>query len=109
MSPEYLAPLQVTQMLNSNDAVVIDVRELVEYHESHIEGAIHIPLSEIRQNVDLLSNLDQDVIVMVCRVGRRSHIACEMSLEEQVPKKIYNMQGGMNAWIDEGLPVIKGR
>lgn len=109
MTPDYLIPSQVKSLIDSDSAAIVDVRELIEYHELHVDGSIHIPLSEIRSGTGLLSELDKDIIVMICRIGRRSHIACEIAFEEQVPKKIYNMQGGINAWVEAGLAVVRGK
>ena len=57
--------------------VILDVRELEEYDEGHIPGAILIPYTKIEaQAEDVLTDKDQ-LILVYCRSGRRSKIAAE--------------------------------
>lgn len=105
--PEKLTPLQTHLMIKNGDGVIVDVRELAEYLEGHVEGSIHIPLSEIQHKMHMLSDLKYDNIIMLCTIGRRSFRACQIALEEQIPKTVYNLDGGINSWIQNHLPIIK--
>lgn len=106
LDPQDITPLQAAKIKKRGEGVIIDVRELVEYNEVHIEDSIHIPLSEIQQKIHLLSELKCENIIMICRIGRRSHVAGQMAIEEGVSKKIYNMSGGITKWKQEGLSVV---
>ncbi|MAU13336.1 MAG: hypothetical protein CL607_26190 [Anaerolineaceae bacterium] len=55
---------------------LVDVRTVDEYTESHIEGAINIPLQELTQNLDLLPAQDANIVVY-CGSGHRSALAME--------------------------------
>jgi rhodanese-related sulfurtransferase len=91
-SPLVTAP-QVRAALAAGDArpVVLDVRNLNEYETSHIKGALHIPLDELRFS---LSNVPRDrPLVVHCRSGFRSHLAVRI-LKENGWKDVKNLTGG---------------
>ena len=65
----------ITELAEDNPPFVLDVRSLDEVTESgHIEGAAHIPLNELAQNVDQLPSFDTP-IVAYCAGGWRATIA----------------------------------
>lgn len=76
---------------------VVDVREPDEVAQGIIPDAIHIPLGELEQRHSELSR-DKSYI-MVCRVGGRSGMACE--LLSDLGYDVTNMTGGMMAWEGE--------
>jgi rhodanese-related sulfurtransferase len=93
-------------MINTNpDIVVLDVRTQVEYNEAHIEGAKLIPLAELPGR---LGELDPEAPTIVyCWAGSRSTDACENYLNSYNGfTEVYNMLGGINAWIDAGYPTV---
>ncbi|MCM3756247.1 sulfurtransferase TusA family protein [Sporosarcina aquimarina] len=74
---------------------IIDVREVEEYNEAHIPGAIHIALGEIETRMNEL-NKSKD-LYLICQTGRRSGIA-GIQLRENGFKKLYNVVPGMTEW-----------
>ncbi len=74
---------------------VIDVREVHEYREGHIEGSILIPLGTLPQRAVELHK-DEDLIV-VCRSGNRSREACEI-LRGQGFRSVRSLTGGLSSW-----------
>ncbi|WP_310551099.1 rhodanese-like domain-containing protein [Paenibacillus glufosinatiresistens] len=93
--PKEISPQDVARQLNEGKALhVLDVREPAEWVEGHVEGAKHIPLSQL---VERHHELDpnQEVIIM-CRSGNRSGLACELLHEKGY--KVVNMTGGLNDW-----------
>lgn len=87
-----------------NGAVVIDVREPHEYQAGHVPDAKLIPVNTVYARRDELPK-DRD-IVFVCAVGQRSALACEMAAAAGLTR-LYNLEGGTEAWIKSGLPVEK--
>jgi molybdopterin/thiamine biosynthesis adenylyltransferase/rhodanese-related sulfurtransferase len=78
---------------------LIDVREPVEFEEEHLQGAISIPLLQLK-TAELTVNIDSP-IVMFCEKGARSNKAAQM-LQKQYPQaNMYSVLGGMNYWQDE--------
>ena len=98
--------LNVTQLINTQDAVLLDVRETQEYEGGRLPKAIHIPLSQIDSRAGELAKLTGRPIVAYCASGNRSRMA-GAALARIGFKDIYNLNGGYRAWKDAGLPVEK--
>lgn len=98
--------------LQDNTALLIDVREQDEYDEAHIEGAVLCPLSDLPQqiqNIDFESAQNANKkIIFQCLKGGRSAQAINFA-QENILKNVdlYNLEGGILAWIAEDLPVIQ--
>lgn len=79
---------------------LIDVREPAEYEEYNI-GAKLIPLGQIQNmEVDELEPLKEEEIVIHCRSGKRSAMACQI-LDSMGFKNTVNVEGGVMAWKEE--------
>lgn len=99
-----LSVAEVKQMMENGDVQLIDVGEAKEYELRHLPGAVHIPVGAVFPRRDELSR-DRDII-FVCAIGQRSALACEMAAATGLTR-LYNMEGGIEAWIKEGYPVEK--
>ena len=86
---------------NKNEVIIFDARDLKEYNNSHIEGAIFFDLQKIKQKRDLLKNKK---IVVYCSIGYRSERKGE-ELQELGFENVYNLYGGIFEWVNEGLPL----
>ncbi len=85
---------------------LVDVREQHEFNAElgHAEGATLVPLGTVPGAVDDW-NPNED-IVLICRSGGRSGQAAAW-LASQGFKRAMNMTGGMIAWNQAGLPVVR--
>ena len=84
------------------DVQVVDVRWPNEWEAGHIEGSLHVPADELD---DRLDELDRDrPLVAVCRTGSRSASAAEQLRADGFEAD--NLDGGVLAWVDAGLPLI---
>lgn len=83
---------------------VIDVREVHEYVEAHVPGAVLIPLGEVVERSDEVSATGQ--VLIICRSGGRSHKAAEHLRTLGIDA--VNVAGGTMAWIEAGHPVVVG-
>lgn len=100
-------PHEVAEALkNGNAPVIIDVRTPQEWAaDGHIPEARHIPLSQLGMRADEIPR-DRPVVI-VCRSGSRSQMACE-ALARGGFKNVQNLAGGMIAWKRAGLPTAYG-
>ena len=86
--------------------VVIDVRTPQEYADGHIRAAINIDYNSPAFK-DEIGQLDKNkTYIVYCRTGARSAQARQI-MEDLGFKYVINMDGGITAWIDQGLPVGK--
>jgi rhodanese-related sulfurtransferase len=100
-----LTPLQVVQMMNHDNALLLDVREDAELNQGRISGARHIPLSVLKQRVEELNKFREKPIITFCRSGNRSLQASSMLKKNQF-ENVFHMKGGMLAWESADLPKV---
>ena len=94
-------------MLDSGNAIVIDVRQLDEWSGGRVAGAIHIPVDDILSRIGELP-IDKDLL-FICAAGVRSGLACEMAAAMNVDTdRLYNIEDGTPAWIQKNYPTESG-
>lgn len=102
-----VTPSQATQLINREDAMVVDVRDPGEYGAGHILGAKNLPLSRIDSGGKELAAKRKDrPLIVYCDTGNRSGKAAA-ALKGQGYTKVLNLSGGLGAWRQAGLPVEK--
>ena len=85
------------RMDNGEKINLVDVREPHEYAEANIGGKL-VPLGKVQtMQVEELEDLKDEEVVVYCRSGRRSMMAC-MVLDQLGFKDTYNLEGGILAW-----------
>jgi len=105
MSPvKEIGTLNVTHLINHQNAVLLDVRETSEFAGGKLPNAVHIPLSQLKGRAGELAKLASRPVVVYCSLGRRSRGAGAI-LEKLGFANIYTLQGGLKAWKDAGLPL----
>lgn len=101
-----VSPTQSTQMINREDALILDVRESNDYSSGHIINSVHIPLSNLKKRLDDLEKHKTKQVIVACRSGHRSSQACA-TLRKAGFEHVFNLRGGVMAWESAGLPLIK--
>jgi rhodanese-related sulfurtransferase len=87
---------------SKEDIKFIDCRELPEWKEAHIEGATLLPLSVFEHKYEEILKDKNEAIYIQCRSGKRSLNAC-MFLMSKGFTNLYNVEGGIISWIQEGF------
>ena len=82
--------ISVEELRNEEKPYILDVRTIEEYNLSHIDGAINIPLDELRENLKKLDKSKE--IVVHCHSGLRSYLACRIL--KQNGYNVKNLIGG---------------
>lgn len=85
--------------LNKDHVQIVDVRRESEFKSGHIEGAEHIFLGTLPENIDKIEN-DKEVVIH-CQSGMRSSTAYSL-LKRKGIKNVKNFSGSMEQWIREG-------
>ena len=83
-------------------SLVLDVREQFEWDSEHIEGAVHVPMNEVPGRLGELPK-DRKVIV-VCHLGQRSALVANFLAQQGY--EVENLDGGLERWSAEGLPLV---
>ncbi len=99
-------PKGATELINQQEAVVVDVRPGADFTKGHIINAINMPMSSFSGQLDKLNKYKDKPIVVSCRSGAQSSAACRM-LRKQGFEQVFNLQGGIMAWQNANLPVSR--
>jgi len=97
---------EALNLINHQNALVLDVREESEYKSGHILNAKWIPLGNVAARVGELERYREQPIVVVCRSGSRSAVACSL-LGKRGFTRAVNMAGGVMTWQKLNLPLEK--
>ena len=101
-----IGTLGATQLINRENAVLLDIREPKEYEGGKLPNAIHIPLSQLASRGQELGKLTSRPVVVYCDRGARARMAGS-ALEKLGFTAIYQLSGGVRAWKEAGLPLDK--
>jgi rhodanese-related sulfurtransferase len=105
VNPELeVTPERTKEMLDSGEAIVVDVREPYERDAGHIEGSEHIELERLASKAESLPR--DKTIVFQCRLGARSAMAAQAFRASGYDA--WSMAGGLESWHQKGLPVGGG-
>jgi rhodanese-related sulfurtransferase len=97
-----VSPDAAHDAVSRDGALLLDVREPWEYEQQRIPGALFIPMGEVIQRVEEIP-ADREVYVY-CKVGGRSARVVDY-LRRQGRERVANVAGGIDAWVQAGLPV----
>jgi rhodanese-related sulfurtransferase len=101
-----LSTLEATQMMNSRNAVVLDVRSADEFASGSITNAKNFPLETLKARGTELARFKNRPVIVVCAAGQRSSSAVKQ-LSADGFTEVFNLGGGVGAWRAAGLPLIK--
>ncbi len=99
-----LSPIEAVQLINHEDALVLDVRESSEYEQGHILDSQHIPLASLSKHLKKLDKHKSKHVIVSCQSGARSLQACH-TLKRNEFLNVYNLKGGVLAWHNAQLPL----
>ena len=94
--------LRLQDMKRNGDIVLVDVRTDLEVSRGVIPGARHIPLHLLPARFEEIERARP--VVFYCQSGARSAQASAFLNAKGWPE-VYNLAGGINAWIGNGMPV----
>ena len=80
--------------INLNEYILIDVRSRREFRENHLDGAINIPLPEVKKDIENYIKDKSKKILIYCEYGGRSARAVEI-LYRLGYINAYNLKGGL--------------
>jgi rhodanese-related sulfurtransferase len=89
---------------------LIDVRMPTEFREVHCEGAQNFPLDSLDpQAIAAARNGRSGVpLYLICKSGNRSSKAVQKFIDAGI-ENVVSVDGGTTAWVEAGLPVVRGK
>jgi rhodanese-related sulfurtransferase len=98
--------LEATQLINRQDALLLDVREQAEYAQAHIVNARGLPLSQLEARIGDIEKFKDKPLIVYCATDNRSSSAAA-TLKKRGFSNVVILSGGFAAWQQAGLPVQK--
>ena len=103
MSVQTITPQEFLSRRAAGPLTLLDVRTGAEYREVHAEGATSMPLDQFEP-----CSLPKDApIYLICKTGDRARKAAEKARGAGREDAIV-VEGGTTAWVESGLPVVRG-
>jgi rhodanese-related sulfurtransferase len=97
---------EAVQLINGEDAAVVDIRDQADYKAGHIINAKHIPPGRLAEEAGRISADKSKPVIVYCKNGMTSPEACAR-LKAQGFQRVYYLKGGIYGWLDESLPLEK--
>lgn len=97
---------QLVQLMNRENAVVLDVRDSGEYSQGHVPGALNIPYTALDSRVRELDQYKETPVVVTCKMGQHSSIATNI-LRKAGFTNVAKLRGGLTEWRGQNMPVSK--
>lgn len=101
-----IEPKEAYQYIDDNNVTFLDVRTLEELKtDGMIADAIHIPLDQLSNKLEILAPYKKRRLIVYCRSGSRSVSASRILTKANF--QVYNLSGGINAWKAAKLETIR--
>lgn len=101
-----ISPANVTDLINHEHATVLDVRNTDAFSEGHIIHAVNVVAEKFSEPEKILKKYKNSTIILCCQQGHESKRIAR-SLGKQGFTKLYCLRGGVVAWSNDQLPLIK--
>jgi rhodanese-related sulfurtransferase len=110
MSRLTISVRELAQLCRERDVVeLIDVRTPAEYRDSHVDISQNVPLNKLEPATLMRTRKTGAApLYVICQSGGRGREACEWFRKAGFADAI-NVEGGMTAWLEAGLPVVRGK
>ncbi len=99
-------PAEAVALINSEDALMLDVRGEGDFNEGHVVNARNIPLGLLEGRVSEIAEYKSKPVIVYCRTGQQAAKAGAV-LKKQGFDSIYKLNGGILAWREANMPVSR--
>ena len=97
---------QLVDMVNREDALVLDVRDKKDFDAGHIVDAVNIPYASLESRLSELAEFKSRPVVVACKMGQHSGAAGTL-LRKNGFEEVRRLTGGVTEWRNQNLPVVK--
>ncbi len=101
-----VSPQELTRMINSDEAVIVDIRDKKDYSEGRITGSLHIPFASLKDRMSELDKHKEKHIVLVDKMGQHSGMAGK-TLQASGFENVCRLSGGISEWKNSNMPLVK--
>lgn len=111
MSISTITPQELQNLQQGKEPLdVIDVRTPVEFREVHVDAVRNVPLDRLQpqQWMEARKTSSERPLYIFCRTGNRAQKACQQFIDAGF-ENVVVVEGGVQAWEQAGLPVVRGK
>ena len=101
-----LGTLETTRLMNTGNALILDIRATTEFGGGRIPKSKNIPLAEIDKRIDEIAKFKDKSVVVTSGANAGAGAALKL-LKRHGFADVYQLQGGFSAWQQASLPVEK--
>lgn len=101
-----LSPQQAILLMNREEAILLDVRDISSFAKEHIASSLNIPFSELAAKIRQLDAYRERPIIINYSQGQ-AHYRIARLLKNSGFTKLYHLKGGIMAWKNATLPLAK--
>lgn len=99
-----LTALEAVRMINDREPLIVDLRPLGEFKKGHMLNAVNLPLAKLEDRVGELGKDRSRPVLVYCAMGVSSTDGVAR-LKKLGFTEVYPIRGGLNAWLQNNLPV----
>ena len=92
-------------LINRHPTFLVDVRNAEEFERSRINNSVNIPLDKLAESIDKLKKNSNKTLIIYCQNGFQSAQAVKI-LNKLGVDSVVSIEGGLEAWRKENLPII---
>ena len=104
-----LTPAGLTQLINRDSPLLIDLSAIADFEKMHVPGARHVLMSQFDPEHKDLAKARELPVVVMDKDGRGNAAKAAQRLVKAGFTRVYWLEGGLAAWTEAQLPLAKGR
>jgi rhodanese-related sulfurtransferase len=97
---------ELVQLINKEEALVLDIRDQKEFNAGHIVDAINVPFAGIDSRMADLQKYQERAVVLVCKMGQHSGTVGR-KLRSAGFSNVRRLSGGIAEWRASNMPLVK--
>lgn len=97
---------ELVQLVNNQNALVVDVRDKGDFDQGHIVDSLNIPFANLDSRSDELNKHKDRPIVIACKMGQHAGSA-GTALRKKGFENVSRLRGGITEWRNQNMPVVK--
>lgn len=101
-----VTPQVLTQLMNREQAIVVDIRDTSDFRAGHIVGAVSMPIADWETRERQLEKYQHKPVILVDTTGQKSQTYATRLAKADF-KNVKILGGGVNAWLSAKLPLVR--
>lgn len=106
-SKNFLNSFKIIELINHENALLIDIRSESDFLTFHILNSINIPFDKLLNNIIKLKKYKLKTVIIIHSNNNLSIKAINFFRENEFVK-VFSIEGGISSWVKNNLPIKRG-